>query len=162
MDIYYIYNKYISNANNYALIPNAQNKYLWALKNIGLNFISVQYFQRATWAFSWTLLEKFLFGSFPEMILRVSQILNSELLDNISYIYKNIYPTQTITGLTPKVQNKNLWVPKNISLIFISVQYFQRATWAFSWTLLEQFLFGSFPEMILRVSQILISNLNGI
>ena len=25
---YIIYNKYISNANNYALIPNAQNKYL--------------------------------------------------------------------------------------------------------------------------------------
>ena len=48
LDIYYIYNKYISNANIYALIPNAQNKYLWALKNIGLIFISVQYFQRAT------------------------------------------------------------------------------------------------------------------
>ena len=64
------------------------------------------------------------------------------------YIYNNIYPKQIITALIPNVQNKYLWAPKNIGLIFISVQYFQRATWTFSWTLLEHFLFGSFLKMI--------------
>ena len=51
-----------------ALIPNGQNKYLWAPKNIGLNFTPGQYFQRASWAFSWTFLEQFLSGLFLEMI----------------------------------------------------------------------------------------------
>ena len=64
----------------------------------------------------------------------------------IFYIYNNIYPKQIITALIPNAQSKYLWAPKNIGLIFISVQYFQRATWTFSWTLLEQFLSGSFPE----------------
>ena len=77
----------------------------------------------------------------------------------IFYIYNNIYPRQIIIGLIQMAKIKYLWDPKNIGLIFISVQYFQRATWAFSWTFLEQFLFGSFPKIILRVSQVLISKL---
>ena len=85
----------------------------------------------------------------------------SNLIPINIYIYNNIYPKQIITTLITNAQNKYLWALKNIGLIFISVQYFQRATWAFSWTLLEKFLFGSFSKMILRVSQIPISKLNG-
>ena len=51
-----------------ALTPNAQNKYLWDPKNIGLNFTFGQYFQGETWTFSWTYLKKFLSWSFSEMI----------------------------------------------------------------------------------------------
>ena len=64
----------------------------------------------------------------------------------IFYIYNNIYPKQLIIGLTQMAKIKYPWAPKNIGLIFISVQYFQRVTWAFSWTLLEKFLFGSFSK----------------
>ena len=64
------------------------------------------------------------------------------------YIYKNIYPMQIFIGLIPNGQNKYLWAPKNIYLNFTTDQYFQRGTWTFSWTFLEQFLSGSFPEMI--------------
>ena len=46
----------------------------------------------------------------------------------ILYIYNNIYPKQIITALIPNAQNKYLWALKNIGLIFISVQYYQRAT----------------------------------
>ena len=46
----------------------------------------------------------------------------------ILYIYNNIYPKQIITALVPNAQNKYLRGLENIGLIFISVQYFQRAT----------------------------------
>ena len=42
------------------LITNAQNKYLCAPKNIGLNLTSCQYFYSLTGTFSWVYLKQFL------------------------------------------------------------------------------------------------------
>ena len=84
------------------------------------------------------------------MVLFQSSSITSIIFGHILYI-TYIYPMQIIIALIPNGQNKYLWVPKNICLNFISVQYFQRATWTFSWTFLEQFLSGSFPEMISKV-----------
>ena len=52
LNIYLLYNKYISNSNIYWINSKAQNKYVKPSKNIGLNFILANIFQGLTGTFS--------------------------------------------------------------------------------------------------------------
>ena len=62
----------------------------------------------------------------------------SELL-NIYLLYNKYRSNSNIYWINSRAQNKYSWDSKNISLNFISCQYFQTLTGTFSWACLKRF-----------------------